>query len=162
MISSLKLLRCDRAPVSKTLFDRYPELSTIWRTELSEYAKEATTEWENNSNETGEICCYIYDGKAIGVTGWYAMDDNSAGIRWHGVLPDQRGNGYGRLMLEAQISRIPSDYQYIYEVTSNSQSKLFFEKCGFEVVTDRYFIESATYHAGYDITEAGWALVLTR
>lgn len=141
-----------------TLFEFKPELHSIWRSDLADIAAFHTKQWEIDPNESGGVLTANVDGAVVGVTGWYRMTETEAGLRWHGVLPHARKNGYSRQMIELVSQEMPSDIRCVYEVTRNPQSRAAFCQCGFEVVTDQEVIKRAVQHAEYDIDSGGWVL----
>lgn len=155
--SDLRILLRTRRP-QKTLFERLPELSSIWSSDLSIKAAEATREWENNHLETGGIFTFHLEGKVVGISGWYQQTTTEAGLRWHGVVPEFRNKGFSRIMLDSVICLLPRDVKAIYEVTRNPESKDSFCKCGFTVVTDKDTVRRAEEAAEYPAC-GGWVLV---
>ena len=142
----------------RTLFTALPELRTIWREDLSAIAMFHTRQWETDPEESGNILIAHAGNDLVGVTGWYRMTLSEAGLRWHGVLPHARRNGFSKQMIELACQDMPRDVRHVYEVTRNEQSALAFCRCGFEVVTDTDVIQSVVEQSEYDIEGGGWVL----
>lgn len=157
MMSKISLTPWSRNPI-QTLFEFTPELNSIWRSDLADIAACHTRQWEIDSKESGNVLTSHAGGAIVGVTGWYRMTETEAGLRWHGVLPHARKNGYSRRMIELVCQEMPSEIHYVYEVTRNPQSRAAFCQCGFEVVTDPDVIQRTVQHAEYGIETGGWVL----
>lgn len=142
----------------ETLFEFKNELHSIWSFDLAKIAAAHTKQWETDRNESGGVLTAYVEGAIVGVTGWYRMTDAEAGLRWHGVLPSARQNGYSRQMIDLVCQEMPSEIRHVYEVTRNPQSRAAFCQCGFEVVADADLIQRVVQHAEYDIEPGGWVL----
>jgi hypothetical protein len=140
------------------IFEVHPELHSIWKHELSVIAAHHTQQWEVDPNESGNVLSAHVDDAIVGVMGWYRMTETEAGLRWHGVLPHARQNGYSRQMIDLVCQDMPSEIRCVYEVTRNPQSKAAFCACGFDVVTAPGVIERVVRHAEYGIETGGWVL----
>ena len=151
------LTTCLRNP-SRHAFDLIPDLHTIWKPELSQMASRHSAIWESSELETGQIFIASYLNHVIGITGWYQMTETEAGLRWHGVLPKFRKNGYSKRMIELVCSSMPESIKHVYEVTRNPNSCESFQKSGFEIITEQKTIDHAVWHADYDISNGGFAL----
>lgn len=177
-IKNVTLKEWERKPLL-TLFKAYPDLTTIWRPELTDLASKATEAWELNTGESGQIYTIeVEDDRShitgwrqvpgvgridhksglAGVTGWYRMTSDEAGLRWHGILPEKRLLGIASKALELVCGCLPNQVRTLYEVTNSNSSKDFFLKCGFEVVTDTETIIRAERHAEYNVGRTGWIL----
>ena len=86
------------------------------------------------------------------------MSASEAGLRWHGVIPDERNKGYSRQMVDLVCRAMPKKIRHLYEVTRNPHSRDAFCRCGFEVVTDPEIIRRTVEDAEYDIGADGWVL----
>jgi hypothetical protein len=142
----------------QTLFDFVPDLRSIWRADLADIAAMHTRQWEIDKDESGNILTASVGGSVIGITGWYRMSTSEAGLRWHGVIPDERKNGYSRQMIDLVCQAMPRKIRYVYEVTRSEQSRDSFCRCGFEVMTDPEIIRRTVEDAEYDIRTGGWVL----
>lgn len=142
----------------QTLFAFAPALRAIWRDDLADIAAMHTRQWETDKNESGNILLASVDGKLVGITGWYRMSTSKAGLRWHGVIPGERNQGYSRQMIDLACRDMPKKIRQVFEVTRNPQSRDAFCRCGFEVMTDPEIIRRTVEDAEYDIGEGGWVL----
>lgn len=99
-------------------FELFPYLKEIWPNASSAIAQEATQEAIKNQ----DIGLYIImkDYEPIGMTGFFINgDDNKElGLRWHGIIPMERGNGYSKeamkLVFEQALIYMPQT-QFIVE-----------------------------------------------
>lgn len=156
-LATVALTPWSRNPI-KTLFELEPALHSIWQPDLSAIAAYHTKQWEIDPNESGSVYTAHVNGPLVGVTGWYRQTSTEAGLRWHGVLPEARRNGYSMQMIDLVCQQMPSDIRHVYEVTRNPKSKAAFCQSGFQVVTDPETIQRAVQHAEYDIAMGGWVL----
>ena len=142
----------------QTLFEFAPILRSIWRADLADIAAMHTRQWEIDPDESGKIFVASVEGAIVGITGWYRMSASEAGLRWHGVIPDERNKGYSRQMVDLVCRAMPKKIRHLYEVTRNPHSRDAFCRCGFEVVTDPEIIRRTVEDAEYDIGADGWVL----
>lgn len=77
-------------------FDKFPYLKEIWPSASSAIAQEATQETIENQ----ELGLYLVmkDYIPIGMSGFFINSDNikELGLRWHGIIPSERGHGYSK------------------------------------------------------------------
>lgn len=117
------------------IFDDNKNLLNIWNSEMTEYAIEATRDWENGIDIDGEIYGITLNDKIIGITGWFDISESEAVLRWHGITQAHRGNGNSRTALELLYSRLKYlKYSTIYEVAFSTTATEYFIKIGFGVV----------------------------
>ena len=106
-----------------------------------------------------------YDnGEAIGITGLYCYDDESAWHAWFGVLPDKRRRSYGRRILEETMrmaKRRGFKTMRLYtDIVGNADAVRLYEKLGF--VGEKYSAEKLPYDCWiyskslYDEKAAPW------
>lgn len=155
--SALTLTPWKRNP-AQTLFQFMPALRTIWRDDLADLAASHTRQWEIDRHESGTILLALIAGRVVGITGWYRMSNRDAGLRWHGVLPAERHQGYSRQMIDLVCQTMPKNIRHVFEVTRNPESRDAFCRCGFDVMTDPKMICRAVKDAEYDIGVGGWVL----
>jgi len=124
----------------KEAFDFFPGFEDIWPSKWSEQAMVATTDWTLDEAD-GEIFYILNDGKKIGITGWWPLSESMAGLRWHGVIPECRGHGFGKQALIYLTNRLASNYKKLIEVTMSDAPIKFFRSFGFEEITDPILIE---------------------
>lgn len=138
MISIYKL----ENPENFYILEKYPKLKNIWENvTLQNRALKSIIDW-NPKEKTGEIFLIKKDFEIIGVTGWF-VDNNildTVRMRWHGIIPEERGKGYSEKALDLLCSHIrktvPKQYKYISEsYTKDSEFsykiRKHFEKVGF-------------------------------
>lgn len=142
----------------QTLFEFAPGLRSIWRSDLADIAAMHTRQWEVDQDESGNVLTASLGGSIVGMTGWYRMSTFEAGLRWHGVVPGERKNGYSRQMIDLVCRDMPRKIRYVYEVTRNPKSRDSFCRCGFDVMTDPEIIQRTVEDAEYDIGTGGWVL----
>lgn len=126
--------------LSGSPFAKYPQLRTIWASSFKEMAEEAS---EADSG-TGQVLLIVKDDtEVIGITGVFDDDDLWPGdilLRWHGIVPQLRGKGYGRDALELLITHVchhfyPERRRLVEFVphTDNGRKNIapFFKRCNF-------------------------------
>jgi GNAT superfamily N-acetyltransferase len=89
-----------------------------------------------------------YDnGEAIGITGLYYLDDESAWLAWFGVLPDKRRRSYGRRILEETMRIVKQrgfkTMRLYTDIVDNADAARLYEKLGF--VGEKYSAEKLPY-----------------
>jgi GNAT superfamily N-acetyltransferase len=92
-------------------FEEHPQLRSIWPAELHAIAEEATVETVNDMprGDIGGLYLIAKDGQVIGITGYFYVDSvDEPYLRWHGVVPAERGKGYSRRALQLLIANIKS------------------------------------------------------
>ncbi|WP_434716193.1 hypothetical protein [Paraburkholderia sp. A3RO-2L] len=91
-------------------FEEHPQLRTIWPAEFHVIAEEATVETvvdEMPRGDVGGIYLITNDSQVIGITGFFYVDSlDEPYLRWHGIVPAERGRGYSRLALQLVVERI--------------------------------------------------------
>ncbi|KVP17001.1 hypothetical protein [Burkholderia ubonensis] len=91
-------------------FEEYPQLRTIWPAEFQVIAEEATVETVANEmphGDVGGIFLVVKADQVIGITGFFYVDSvEEPYLRWHGLVPAERRNGYSRRALEMVVARI--------------------------------------------------------
>ncbi len=128
----LKLLEI---PKDILVFEKYPILNQIWGIVSTEYAKDATLEWQT-TEDSGGIYFILLDDEVIGITGYWVIDDTYAGLRWHGIIPAYRKHGLSTISLKLLFACIPKNISVIYEIANNDKTARYFESIGFNRVTD--------------------------
>lgn len=93
-------------------FERFPQLRAVWPDpKLQALAEEATIEEVDRLSQhvkTGPIFLVVHVDEAtkaqrvVGITGFFIYDETglNLGLRWHGIVPDERGKGFSRIALE--------------------------------------------------------------
>lgn len=129
------MLRLLEIPKDILVFEKYPILNQIWGIVSTEYAKDATLEWQT-TEDSGSIYFILLDDEVIGITGYWVIDDTYAGLRWHGIIPTYRKQGLSTVSLKLLFACIPKNISVIYEIANNDKTARYFESIGFNRVTD--------------------------
>lgn len=122
----------------------------------------ATMDWISGKDKDGEIFYVTLNDDIIGITGWYSIKcsntQNMFGMRWHGILPSHRGNGYGKKAIDLLYSHLMKKYNNVklYEIASNTKTAEYFIKNNFINVSDENVIRSVLDCGG----EIGECIVL--
>lgn len=115
--------------ITKTLtgnpFVDHPQLNEIWADPYRSIAIEAITEDLASAEEVdiGSIFLIKSDDKVIGITGYYIYDYEPnelspkvsatkciLGLRWHGLVPDQRGSGFSKEVIKMVLAEARSKH----------------------------------------------------
>lgn len=119
------------------IFEKNEYLKDIWPPISSKIMQEATLDAMKN-NEPGLFILEKND-KVIGFTGFYELEYPYVGLRWHGIIKEERNNGYSIPVL-AMVAKLAQmhfpDYYYLAEfvpLTDYSQKIIdHFESAKFE------------------------------
>jgi L-amino acid N-acyltransferase YncA len=133
--------------ISGDPFSDHPQLGHIWPEPYASIAREAVTEHlaEQDDYDIGGIYLIKEDSDVIGITGYFLYDTEATvlGLRWHGLVPEQRGKGYsprilGMVLIEA-LARHPRAETLIELVPVTTYGETLephFKKMGFTPVGD--------------------------
>ncbi len=136
----LELLKDEDALNIETVF---PEIHSIWRPQAVSEAIFYTKAYARGEYRTGEIFFITVDKKRVGMTGYFLKENisDTAGLRWHGIVPSMRNKGYSleaiRLVAERVISREPA-IKYLSESVPLDRPEIleYFKKIGFSEWND--------------------------
>lgn len=135
-------------------FEKYPQLQNIWPEPFKTTAMEATVEHFDLSKnypdiDIGNIYIIKHQNDVIGITGFYIYTEDDSfkeynpnmsnfGLRWHGIISEQRGKGYSELAMILVAKEISNLYnkaekliELIPQTTYGNPLKKHFEKLGF-------------------------------
>ncbi|KVP75163.1 GNAT family N-acetyltransferase [Burkholderia ubonensis] len=90
-------------------FADHPQLRTIWPAEFAVIAEEAAQDAvaQMPLGDIGGLYLVMKDGQVIGITGFFYVESvDEPYLRWHGIVPAERRNGYARLALGLVVERI--------------------------------------------------------
>lgn len=83
----------------------------------------------------------------IGITGLYYENDKQVWLAWFGILPNHRGKGYGKILLEETMhlakKRGFRELRLYTDKVDNSEAIKLYEKLGF--VGEKYLAETLPY-----------------
>ena len=95
-------------------FWQYPLLQTIWPEPLGFRARYDTVASLEAIDDTdfGAVYLILLAGDVVGLTGYYLLDDagHQLGLRWHGLVPAQRGRGYSGQIVQQLLALIRQAY----------------------------------------------------
>jgi RimJ/RimL family protein N-acetyltransferase len=143
-------------PENQFLFERNPELNTIW--EIPAHQNQARESYEEcgliKTESTGEIFSINLDDSVVGIIGWfeYGGIPDVLRLRYYGIVPSQRGNGYGakavKLLLDHLSHAAPPQYRWLSESVSLKrvvvkQVTVHFERMGFVEYDDSNYGSNA-------------------
>lgn len=124
-MSEITLLNIKLNLGSGNPFNDYPLLRDIWTDPLDKLAEEGVVESleYKGRQDMGDIFLIMKDESVIGITGYYPYsyesDDtgqllgypDKLGLRWHGIIPEERNNGYSteafKQLIDAAGLRFP-------------------------------------------------------
>lgn len=150
-------------------FEEHPQLKSIWPKELYDLAVAGVTESLDiiGEYEIGNIYLIKENDEIVGLTGFYPYeglgprgsfayeDVKHLGLRWHGVIPERRGNGISSaafsLMLEQAGIKFPNAKRIVEIVPDHENAGIIrrhFEKLGFQ--------KDDTPPKKYDWSEYSW------
>ncbi len=101
----------------------YPQLQTIWPSELQLLAEKGTVESiqdekefyvKNHLNIPDTLFLIRLNNEVIGLTGFYfSSQEHAAHLRWHGIIPQHRRYGYSRQTLVLIAQRLVEQYPHV-------------------------------------------------
>lgn len=81
------------------------------------------------------------DGKLVGITGIYSVNDEEAWLGWYGVVPECRSRGYGNAILDFTLEKMKS---YGYKIALlYTEKDVNVEAC--KLYRKKGFAEGKTY-----------------
>lgn len=102
-------------------FEEHPQLCRIWPAEFHVVAEEATREavtLEMPRGDIGGLYLIVNVGEVIGLTGFFYVDGvEELYLRWHGIVPTERGRGYSRLAIQLLVERIKAKLPFAKGLT---------------------------------------------
>lgn len=90
-------------------FARYPQLRTIWPAHFTEIAEEAAQEAIAHMPfaDVGGLYLVKFGDQVIGITGFfYCESEFEPFLRWHGIIPAERGKGFSREAMRQLVARV--------------------------------------------------------
>lgn len=99
----------------------FPRIKTIWQNPKAvAEALHWTRNWGSDPKATGEIFFIVRDGRRIGITGYFLkkVNPDTAGLRWHGIIGEERRHGYSGMALRflaEEIARRHKGIKYLSE-----------------------------------------------
>lgn len=90
-------------------FAQYPQLRSIWPAEFTAIAEESAREAiaHRPFTDIGGLYLVVRDDQVIGITGFfYCESETEPYLRWHGIIPAERGKGYSRAALQLLLRQI--------------------------------------------------------
>lgn len=132
---NILLSACDRKK-DVNLFLMNLGLLTIWPEDQTEQVVDSYEQWLHDPKESGKFYKIISDGCVIGITGYWLIDETTAGLRWHGIIPLFRNSGAGSLALQMLIELLPENVTQLHEITFTRKPQQFFCKNNFKINTN--------------------------
>lgn len=91
-------------------FEQFPYLKEIWPGVSSNLAQQAVDEAVENQ----DLGLYLImkDYTPIGMSGFFINSDDikELGLRWHGIIASERGNGYSKIAMKLVFEQAISVY----------------------------------------------------
>jgi RimJ/RimL family protein N-acetyltransferase len=90
-------------------FTEHPQLRAIWPAEFTEIAEEAAQEAIAHMPfaDVGGLYLVMKGDRVIGITGFfYCESETEPFLRWHGIIPGERGKGYSREAMLLLLARV--------------------------------------------------------
>ena len=146
---NVTLLPCCRVN-DKDLFFKHLGLLTIWCGEHSHHLVESYNDWVKNPDESGQFFKVVSDDCVIGITGYWLIDEISAGLRWHGIIPLFQKSGAGSTALKLLIKELPTGIIQLHELTLTKKPQEFFKNNDFKLNTNPEDIVKVIKSSGGD------------
>lgn len=146
---NVTLVPCNRE-TDKDLFFKNLGLLTIWCGEHSHHLVESYKYWLETPDETGQFFKIVSDECVIGITGYWLIDDVSAGLRWHGIIPLFQKSGAGSTALQLLIKELPANVKQLHELTITKKPQAFFKNNDFKLNTNPEDIVKVIKSSGGD------------
>lgn len=135
----LKLTRVE----SGDPFEEHPRLKQIWPSPYREIAQEAAAEdiaAMRGGARLGGVFLAWLDGAVVGISGYFPLEESKIiGLRWHGVVPEQRGKGISADMLRLILPEALADFPRAEELMELAPANEYgvaiekhFKKLGFK------------------------------
>lgn len=147
------LMNITLQPCVTNPFLDYPHFKDIWTEISSKVAQEYTAE----SIGKGEDGLYVIfaDDVPVGITGFFDIDypeDKFWGLRWHGIIPEYRGQGIAEMAIyitAQELQRLHPQVENLVEYIPHSDYSgyifKFFEKLGFEALAEPETVDWTPY-----------------
>lgn len=119
----------------ESVFDQYPILNNIWDVEKTKLAKEAADEWLTATCD-GQIFLIEANNTVVGITGWWEISQDDAGLRWHGIASCERNKGYSLAAINALKDKLSCVFKFLHEVAYTENAAIYFKKLGFTEQSD--------------------------
>lgn len=90
-------------------FTAHPQLRTIWPAHFTDIAEEAAQEAIAHMPfaDVGGLYLVKLGDQVIGITGFFYCDSEfEPFLRWHGIIPAERGKGYSREAMRQLVARV--------------------------------------------------------
>ena len=142
------------------ILEQFPEFSTIWKSPYHEQFVEATNDYIRDPDDSEILLIQNDNSDIVGITGWWPITHNIAGLRWHGIVPHVRGDGISSramLMLVNRLKRSkfqPYSYTSLVEICGSQNTANYFIKLGFVENNDGEFRNMVIESCGGDIGES--------
>jgi RimJ/RimL family protein N-acetyltransferase len=123
-------------------FQDYPQLRSIWPEPYRTLSEEGVTEHLEMvpEHDIGDVVLILKGDRVVGISGYFPMDTGyrNLGLRWHGIIPSERGQGISRVTLSLVATlarkRFPDSIHLIELVPMNDFGKPvmdYFKRIGF-------------------------------
>ena len=119
----------------ESVFDQYPILHNIWDEEKTKLAKEAADEWLTATCD-GQIFLIEANNTVVGITGWWEISQDDAGLRWHGIASGERNKGYSLAAIKALRDKLSYVFNFLHEAAYTEKAAAYFKKLGFTEQSD--------------------------
>ena len=119
----------------ESVFDQYPILHNIWDEEKTKLAKEAADEWLTATCD-GHVYLILANDVVVGITGWWEISKEDAGLRWHGIASNERSKGYSLATIEALRDKLAGTFKFLHEAAYSGKAAAYFKKLGFTEQSD--------------------------
>jgi ribosomal protein S18 acetylase RimI-like enzyme len=83
-------------------------------------------------NKNGEMTCFLFKSNSANLG--FGLIRKLSGKYWitGGLMPDQRGKGFGKILFRSLIKKIPSSEVWLEVLSSNNIAKKIYKDLGFE------------------------------
>lgn len=150
-MSDILLISLRQMP-RQSVFHTHPALHNIWENPLHTFhAVESFKAVNAGLDPEGDAFLILHrSGPAIGVTGWFPIDETRACMRWHGITPRYRGQGHSRAAVDLLVERIKAagPYRELFEAAETARAARYFRGIGFVDETDETVCRLVEEQAG--------------
>lgn len=140
-------------------YKTYPQLQKIWPEPFKTIAEEVVDEHfqlekDDPNFDIGGMYLIYKNDHVIGITGYFLYNEEvtEIGLRWHGIIPEERGNNYSEIamnqVLEQAKWRFPQVTTLIELVPQTEYGiplEKHFKKLGFNPVGEKEVYDWSEY-----------------
>ena len=136
------------------ILKQFPEFAEIWKSPYSEQFIEATNHFMEDPDNSEILLIQNDNFDIVGITGWWPITNNVAGLRWHGIVHHVRGDGVSSRAMLMLVNRLKTfGFTSLVEICGSVATANYFIKQGFVKSTDCNFNQMVIESCGGDVGE---------